>query len=184
MSTVTPRLGLTKPAGIEQYSLSVINNNSDAIDAFMVNTVDKMSQGVKLRSEAVGGTPSGVTDAIITNWGSFIFKANRKYEITWDVSYNFTATGTYFEFSINTCATADAATLLTGLTALNTKTKTTVGAALTESAIITAWFEPTVDTTVQVKFRAKRVAGTGTATIVASASEKMITSIKDMGAQY
>jgi hypothetical protein len=36
MSTVTPRLGLVKPTTLEQYALSVLNNNMDAIDAALV----------------------------------------------------------------------------------------------------------------------------------------------------
>ena len=35
MSSLTPNLGLTKPAGTENYSLSVVNDNSDKIDTAM-----------------------------------------------------------------------------------------------------------------------------------------------------
>ncbi len=36
MSTVTPNLGLVKPTTLEQYALSILNNNSDIIDASAV----------------------------------------------------------------------------------------------------------------------------------------------------
>lgn len=35
MSTVTTRLGLVKPTTLEQYALSVLNNNADLIDTAM-----------------------------------------------------------------------------------------------------------------------------------------------------
>lgn len=37
MSTVTPRLGLVKPTSVEQYALSVFNNNMDIIDEAVVH---------------------------------------------------------------------------------------------------------------------------------------------------
>ena len=36
MSTVTTRLGLTKPAGIEQFNLATYNNNLDLVDGFAI----------------------------------------------------------------------------------------------------------------------------------------------------
>lgn len=41
MSTVTTLLGLTKPAGIEQFSLSTYNNNLDLIDTHAANAILK-----------------------------------------------------------------------------------------------------------------------------------------------
>lgn len=37
MSTVTPNLGLVKPTTLEQYALSVLNNNMDILDAAAIH---------------------------------------------------------------------------------------------------------------------------------------------------
>lgn len=43
MSTVTPNINLTKPASIEQFSLALLNGNSDKIDANAFKIVTKNS---------------------------------------------------------------------------------------------------------------------------------------------
>jgi len=183
VSTVTPRLGLTKPAGAEQYSVTVLNNNNDIIDGYVSGTADKMAQGIKLKAEVT--TPSGAfTDVIVNNFGSFTFKAGRKYKLVWDYSWNASAGSTYINASINTCLTTDAANLLTGLTILNSRTAMVQGAGLTEQANVTAFYEPVADSTVQIKFRGTRAAGSGNITVVGSSTEKAIYYIEDMGAQY
>jgi hypothetical protein len=45
MSTVTPKLGLVKPTTLEQYALSVLNNNADLIDQYAMQ-VDYGSSSV------------------------------------------------------------------------------------------------------------------------------------------
>jgi hypothetical protein len=47
VSTTTPKLGLTKPAGTEKALVSVLNNNSDLIDQFAISSDAKFtSRGV------------------------------------------------------------------------------------------------------------------------------------------
>jgi hypothetical protein len=80
VSTVTPRLGLTKPVGSEQYSVTIINNNNDLIDTFASGTVDKLSPGaVGYLSNAALNTISNTTvryDLVAVN-----LKANHYYRI-------------------------------------------------------------------------------------------------------
>ena len=47
MSTVTPNLGLVKPTTLEQFALSVLNNNMDTIDAaaMQVDMVNSAGNG-------------------------------------------------------------------------------------------------------------------------------------------
>lgn len=54
MSLVTPKLGLTKPAGIEQFNLATYNTNLDLIDAGVL-TQDTERKKVRY-SELTGGS--------------------------------------------------------------------------------------------------------------------------------
>lgn len=58
MSTVTPRLGLVKPTTLEQYALSVLNNNADLIDAAAVLTATANSS---YNTNSVSGLSSKFT---------------------------------------------------------------------------------------------------------------------------
>lgn len=45
MATTTPKIQLTKPASNENFSLSVINGNTDKIDTAFTNIVKKIGNG-------------------------------------------------------------------------------------------------------------------------------------------
>lgn len=66
MSTVTPRLGLVKPTTLEQYALSVLNNNMDAIDAALV--LGATANGT-YNTNGVAGTTSKFTRLSIASVG-------------------------------------------------------------------------------------------------------------------
>lgn len=59
MSTVTPKLGLTKPAGTEQFNLATYNNNLDIVDTDSTNQATDIKKAPKIL-----GVTSGVT------WGT------------------------------------------------------------------------------------------------------------------
>jgi hypothetical protein len=132
----------------------------------------------------VGTANSGAfsTASVVANIASFTFKAGRRYRIVWDFSYNTSTAGTYMSMCIARCSTTDAAALTTGLTNLGGRTIHTDGAGLTESRTIYGYYNPTTDSTVQIKFYGARTAGTGTMTIL-SASEPAYYYIEDLGAQ-
>lgn len=110
MSTVTPFLGLTKPAGIEQFSLATYNNNLDAIDAGVLARAnyDKADRKLVLLSNGFawsGGqaswdagtltldSPTGDLQSQITSGASFCspgsvsgsvkFNEPGMYDVTW-----------------------------------------------------------------------------------------------------
>lgn len=186
MSTSTTKLGLTKPAAGEAYSRSVINNNSDIIDNYAINTVEKLAKGRNLKtlttanSGAVGGTLT-----VINNVPSFTFKAGMEYTIIWDFQYYGSITNGYFEFTIATCSTADGAGVTTGLTVRNQRIRSVQegGSSFTDSARVEAPVTFGSDTTLQLKFLAQLVANSGTVVVVADASAPALYIVDHLGDQ-
>jgi hypothetical protein len=187
MSTSTPNIGLVKPAEPEQYDLDVINNNSDAID-LKYGEIDKVAKGLVFESK-VATNSGNVTDAIINNIASFTFKAGRRYRIEWDYSYIHSGNGdSYFYMVIGSCATSDAAALLTGITTLEGRTKGAItayglGTAQHTGPVVANYAPGASDQTLQIKFRALRVNGDDGITIVGNAGEPAKYCIYDDGKQ-
>jgi hypothetical protein len=132
-------------------------------------------------------TSSGaVSDAIINNIATFTFKAGRSYRIVWDTSYYQSAAGDLFYWSIGLAAVVDTFADLTNITALGGRTKG-VGSSGTgviqHTGAVTAYYEPTVDITRQVKFRIQRELGAGTVVAVGNSGENACYRIYDDGAQ-
>jgi hypothetical protein len=188
VSTVTTKLGLTKPIGIEQFSLATLNNNMDIIDAYAVNTVEKLAKGLVFQN-LVTSSSGSVTDAIINNIASFTFKANKRYRIEWDFSHLGSGNcDSLFHCSINTCAISDPAAQLTGLTTIDGRTKgllTSYGLGATQynGPVIASYSPGAVDTTLQIKFRVQRVVGDDGLTVVGGANERVRYEIYEVGQQ-
>jgi hypothetical protein len=132
-------------------------------------------------------TSSGpVSDAIISNIATFTFKAGRSYRIVWDASYYQSVAGDLFWWSIGLAAVTDTPADTANITVLNGRTKGvgSSGTGVTQhSGPVTAYYEPTVDTTQQVKFHVTRVLGTGTVVVVGQGGETAAYRIYDDGAQ-
>jgi hypothetical protein len=184
VSTVTTKLGLVKPAGPEQFNLATYNNNLDIVDAYAVNTVEKLAPGLKLESVVTTNSGSFSAITIISNIATFTFKANRHYEVVWDGHHQSTVDGDYIDMQIATCAVSDTASLTTGLTVKRQKTFRCVGANLINPNGLRAPVFFGVDTTVQIKFAATRGTGTGSITMIASVNDTMLYQIHDLGAQF
>lgn len=187
MSTVTPKLGLTKPAGIEQFNLATYNNNLDVVDNYAVNTVEKLPKGL-LWQKHIATSSGAVLDAIIDNVPTFTFKANRKYRIIWDFSYLMSGNSdSLYYISINLAPVADAAASLANCTPLEGRTKFVqifAGSSTGHTGPIVAYhLEGGVDRTTQLKFRVQRVFGDDSITIVGNANERPVYSIYDDGDQ-
>lgn len=83
MSTVTPKLNLVKPTTLEQYALSVFNNNMDIIDAAamqvdMVNSTGNGSidyRGCRFTRVRTGNVGIIVVEIIVT-FGSTVIPSN------------------------------------------------------------------------------------------------------------
>lgn len=187
MSTVTTRLGLTKPAGIEQFNLATYNNNLDLVDAYALNTVDKMAKGLVFQAH-VAASSGSVGDAIINNIPSFTFKANRKYRIMWDFSFLMSGNAdSLFYCSISFAPVGDAAASLSNLTATDGRTKF----IQVWAGNSTGYVGPVIkyhqtggaDQTHQIKFRAQRVVGDDGMTVVGNSNERAVYSIYDDGEQ-
>ncbi len=184
MSTVTTKLGLTKPVGIEQFNLATYNNNLDLVDANAI-TDAKAALGLMWYKSNPGDTGAiGATQTVIDACPSFTFKGGRKYKVGWRSEYSVTNVDTHGEVCINSALTTDAVGLITGLTRYNRHT-------IHPSTTLSTFFEhafthtPSVDSTVQVKFTLQQVAGTGTLALTGSAVARPLEFyIEDLGAQF
>lgn len=188
MSTVTPKLGLTKPAGIEQFNLATYNNNLDVVDNYAINTVEKQSKGLvyQLHVATSSGSITGAT--VVHNIPTFTFKANRKYRIIWDFSYYMTGNSdSLFYCQISFAPTADAANLTTNLTSTDGRTKfiqTFLGASTGYVGPVTKYHQTAgTDQTTQIKFLATRVYGDDGLVVVGNVNERVVYSIYDDGEQ-
>lgn len=87
MSTVTPRLGLVKPTTLEQFALSVLNNNMDTIDSalviaaqanstYNVNSVSALGSKFTRLSVASVGIVIGEFAIDFDNVGGIVIAAN------------------------------------------------------------------------------------------------------------
>lgn len=183
MSTVTTLLGLTKPAGIEQFSLATYNNNLDLVDAEAVN-LRKSGLGRVARVVQNGADATGIsTITVLQNIATFSFKGGRAYTIRFVANYYVSNTDTVLLVKISTCSTSDAGNLTTGLTIVN---QTDFMATQTNrgfNAGFDAPYEPVSDTTLQVKVTAERVSGTGTISLQRSAVTPNFFMIVDEGDQ-
>lgn len=181
MSTVTPYLNLVKPAPLENFSRATYNTNLDLVDT------DAITQNKAAKGFMPGGksrtTASAAVSAlsVLENIATFTFKGGRKYRIGWDCSYAFSVASDAFTVSIQSCSTADAATLTTGLTELVSRVKTVPAANQGTHLSLNAVYEPASDITLQIKFLVSRIFGSGTFTMEAS---KSWFTIEDLGAQY
>lgn len=163
--------------------LSNVDNTADTakpISALAQTALDKLAKGLQYRAQVKTASAAiGGTTVVVNNIPSFTFKAGRKYRATWDFPFYVNNVDTYGGAQIATCAVGDAAASTTGLTEVLTRTISARQSGFTESQIVNAWFEPTVDTTVQLKFTIIRVAGTST--IVVSGAEFANYTIEDLG---
>lgn len=183
MSGVTDNYGLILPAKGEGYTVDIINQNNVAIDGLLLDR-SKYAQGFKHINKGLSNSGGITAISVVYNVPSFAFKGGRKYEIVWDAEYVQSVANTYHRFEINTCAVADAAALTTGLTTIGGRSWSAKTAGFNESFYVRATYEPSADTTLQIKFTGKQTAGTGNAIIIGSASSPNLFTIEDKGAQF
>lgn len=167
---------------------------SDARPLFIYNTSTKTVQvkdssgwrdmngplGIVQKKRVTGsGATWGTTITIIDNFASQLFIAGRHYRLVWALeNYGGTATPTYWSCAINTCATSDGSSVTTGLTALGGYTIATANAAYGQSAVVECFYDPSVTSTLQVKFSGQVVVGTG------ASMSSYVCYIEDCGAAY
>lgn len=107
MSTVTTRLGLVKPTTLEQYALSVLNNNMDTIDQFQIDFNDKLPRGT-VGEEVQSGTTGGFTSTdTLVNSCTVNLIAGRRYEVMFSANVLTTATTQVVSIVIRKSATND-----------------------------------------------------------------------------
>lgn len=143
-------------------------------------------QGMQAR-HIFNSVDSGAQVAIVVlqSIASFTFRAGRKYRIVLEANYYTDNLDTVVLFRVGTCATTDSASSTTGITIRNQTnkqaTRTTTGFPV---GPLTGLFEPTVDTTLQVKATAQRVVGTGSFFMQRAPETPNILAIYDDGAQF
>lgn len=143
------------------------------------------AQGMMPGRVKVTANGAGLTTlAVQNNIGSFTFLANRKYKIVWQGGYSLSVASDYFNLAVQSASTADAAGAITGLTQLQGRSYTANNAGAGESFYVEAIYEPTVDTTLQIKFTVARAIGSGSWTLQASATAPSYGYIEDQGMQF
>lgn len=178
MSTVTTFLNLVKPAPLEQFSRATYNTNLDLIDAGVLNA-DRQAKGYMPQSKTRASASAPTTTiAVIDNIESFTFKANRRYRISWNCSYTQSVATDYFDAKIQTCSTADASNLTTGLTELIGRSCSAHSAGAGQPLYVEDIRKYVADTTLQIKFTVARTLGTGNWTMEAKRS---LVTIEDLG---
>lgn len=171
-------VGLNNVDNVADLSKPVSNPQQTALN--------KLAKGL-LYKQKIATSSGGITDAIVDNIPSFTFTGGRKYRIVWDSSYYQSVVTDLFYWSINMAPVGDTAALTTNLTPMDGRTRgiTTAGTSVTNyMGPITAYFEPTVDTTTQLKFRIQRALGTGNTVAVSNGNETRNYLIYDDGAQF
>lgn len=186
MSGVTDNYGLILPADGEAYNVDILNQNNIAIDA-LIKERARQAEGVKVRdieNTSDSGPVAGTEASLASGIASFAFKADRKYWIGFKGNYYVDNVDTIGLFKIGTCAVADVQTLTTGVTVLD---QTSIGCHVTNRGVplnFKALYEPSADTTLQIKVLLGRVQGTGNLRMQRSAAAPNILYIEDAGAQY
>lgn len=148
--------------------LGNVNDTSDAskpVSTAQAAADELLAKGLVLSQSVAtnSGAFSGLT--VVHNIPTFTFKAGRKYRIVWDADWYPTANDTAMAFIITQASTADAAGVTTGMTTLNARNSQGRLANISNSAITQAYVEPTVDTTLQIKFCAQ-IDGAGTSLVI------------------
>jgi len=165
----------------QQRQAEFIDTDKTSKDA-RLTAVEKAARGQLYFAQTTVNSGSFASATVVSNIPSFTFLAGRRYRIAWEFSYNTSVGGTYMSICIGRCSTTDAAGLTTGITNLGGRTIHTDGAGLTESRSVYGYFNPAVDTTVQIKFYGTRTAGSGTM-VMLGGSEPAYYTIEDLGAQ-
>ncbi len=184
MSTVTPRLGLTKPAGIEQFNLATYNTNLDLIDTESIN-VAKNGSGSMVFARYNATSSAITTLTVVFAIPTFTFKANRKYKITF-IGNGYTSDNTStFLIAVQTCLVSDPLAQTTGLSQVRPRAIKLDTALEGRSFDFTA---PNVtfgsDTTLQIKFTAQRLSGGGGITITGNNTDPCEMVIEDLGLNF
>lgn len=168
--------------------LNLVDNVADTekpVSTPQLTALNKLAKGLLSRNPVTSSSGAS-SDNIINNIPTYTFKAGRKYRIVWDASYYQSAVTDLFFWSICSAPVGDAAALLTNLTMMGGRTKgvSTAGSNVTNyTGPVTAYYDPLVDITLQIKFRVQRALGAGTTVIRGDVNEIATYLIYDDGAQ-
>ncbi|HEX9230062.1 MAG TPA: hypothetical protein VF885_25970 [Arthrobacter sp.] len=176
------------PTGLAKahVGLGNVDNTSDAnkpVSTAQAAEDAKLAKG-RLWLNRVN-TNSGNISAlvVVSNLATFTFKANRKYRIVWDTDWIASTGNVAAAFWIGTCAVGDAAAN-TAVTQIAVRDAQAPVGSISAPAMVTAYYEPTVDTTVQIKFLAQTDGTGGTMIVQGNRAGGSVYAIFDDGMQY
>lgn len=172
--------GITKA----MVGLGNVNNTAD-VDKPVPNSILNLPLGLLVQAKNVVNVgPYGSGETVCLSIPSVLFKAGRKYRIELSFEYSGTNIGDCAAVNINTSSTADAPSATTGLTKKSSASVRVhdVGKGLNMDTV--AYMMPTSDTTLQIKATAFVWDGTGTVLMQAGATNPMLLSVFDEGAQF
>jgi hypothetical protein len=187
MATPTTNFNLLKPATGETYDVALLDSNYDKIDAGIHNPSSSQTLlSLGLMAEADDVTGSGPSSAIqvIQNIASFTFKANRRYLVEWEGTVENNTANTICLAQIQTCSTADAANLTTGLTEIRGSAVPTAIANAVIYFCARRHIKYSADTTLQIKGTIAPQVGGGSVTFGAGATWPGQLTITDEGMQF
>jgi hypothetical protein len=176
--------GLTKQA----VGLSVVDNTSDALKPASTAQAllnSKAPLGAVAQAIGTGHTAYiGVTRSVILNVPSYSFKSGRKYRLHWTFEYLGTTPGNYASFDISSCPVADAANSINNLTKIGGSSIQIFDNAQGSHGDAYAYFNPTVDATLQLKATVYIWNGTGTVSVRAFPQNPTMFTLFDEGKQF
>lgn len=145
--------------------------------------VDKMPKGRMWLNRGTTNTGSFSAVVVVSAVASYTFKAGRKYRIVWDTDWLPSTGNVAAAFIIGTCATTDALAS-TAVTQLAIRDAQAPVGNISAPAKVEAYYEPSTDQTVQVKFLAQTDGTGGTMVVQGNRSGGTVYAIYDEGAQY
>jgi hypothetical protein len=171
---------IIEPAAGEAYSVTVTNNNYDAI----ITEVNKMPRGIQAINELTAASPNIPALQVVQNIASFTFKANRRYVVKWTGGiYCTNVANIQGLIQIQSCSTADSSSATTNLTELMGWNIEAVGQNVTQRFAPEREIMYTSDTTLQIKGTFNPTGG-GTWIVAAGPTFPAQLSITDVGAQF
>jgi hypothetical protein len=181
----TLKYNIVYPAGNVAPNVPlVMQAQAESAEAAIDTALVKYPQGLMTRLKGTANSSAVSALSVINNIPTFSFKAGRRYRIVWSGQYYTSVANSFWAIRIQSASTADAASLTTGLTQLQSRTISAGVASSSESFYVEAIYEPVSDVTLQIKFTVQNAAGGGTIVIAAGATDPALYYIEDMGKQF
>lgn len=175
--SITPTLGVSVRRLDQNNRIEVGDGSAWKLDPAPLGMVANVR--VSSNSGAISGTTT-----VVTNIGTYDFKAGRRYRISWSSNYYTSDTSSTFAMGISTCSPSDPAGQTTGMTQLGSISERPNASLEGRNFKVIVYYFPSSDITRQIKGWVLRVVGGGTLTVQADATNFNDLIIEDLGDAY